>query len=94
MSANIPSSAQSGAAIYPLYLHPDYHLQRHWREVKTAFLTRHLDYVLLTQDTAERGCGLSPQGVRVWQRALELLEEAKEKLLAEFGQTPPGGEVV
>ena len=58
-----------------------------------AFLAGHLDYVLLTQDTAERGCGLSPQGVRVWQRALELLEEAKEKLLAEFDRTPPGGEV-
>ena len=93
VSAKISPSNNPGAAIYPLHLHPEYHLTRRWREVKTAFLSRHLDYVLLTQNTAERGCGLSPQGVQVWERALELLEEAKEKLLTEFGQTTPSGEV-
>ena len=61
--------------------------------MKTAFLSRHLDYVLLTIEAAERGCGLSPAGVRVWQRAMELLEEAQEKLAAEVNQTNPRDEV-
>ena len=49
------------ANIYPLYLHPDYHLKRRWRELKTAFLTRHLDYFLLTLDTAEKDYGFCPK---------------------------------
>jgi hypothetical protein len=93
MSVKVPPSSHPGATIYPLHLHPEYHLKRRWRELKTEFLSRHLDYVCLTLETAERGCGLSPQGVQVWERALELLEEAKEKLMMEFGQTPPSGEV-
>jgi hypothetical protein len=80
-----------GANIYPLYLHPDYHLTRRWQELKRAFLTQHLDYLLLTLDAAEKECGLSPQGVLVWQRAAELLEEAKEKLRTEFGPPPASG---
>jgi hypothetical protein len=90
--AVIPLSDKSGAVVYPLHLHPKYYLKRRWREVQNEFLSRHLDYVLLTQQTAEKGCGLSPRGVQVWQRALELLEEAKEKLTLEFGLTPPGSE--
>jgi hypothetical protein len=89
LSAKIPPSDNSGANVYPLHLHPEYHLKRRWRELKTAFLARHLDYMLLTIDAAERGCGLSPAGIRVWQRAMELLEEAKEKLTMEFNQTNP-----
>jgi hypothetical protein len=76
-----------------LHLHPKYHLKRRWREVQTEFFSRHLDYMVLTQHTAERACGLSPRGVQVWQRALELLEEAKEKLIMEFGPRPPTGEI-
>jgi len=74
-----------------MYLHPDYHLKRRWQELKRAFLSQHLDYFLLTLDAAEKGCGLSPQGVLVWQRAAELLEEAREKLRTEFGQPRPSG---
>jgi hypothetical protein len=81
------------ANIYPLHMHPQYYLKRRWQELKTEFLTCHLDYVRLTLDTAARGCGLSPAGVRVWQRALELLAEAKERLAEEFNQGFPRGEV-
>ena len=93
MSIKRPLAGNPGAKIYPLHMHPHYYLKHRWRELKTEFLSHHLDYVLLTLDTAERSCGLSPEGVRVWQRAVELLEEAKEKLATEFGQTPPKGEV-
>jgi hypothetical protein len=79
------------ANIYPLYLHPDYHLKRRWHEIKGVFLSQHLEYFLFTLDVAEKDCGLSPQGVRVWQRAVELLEEAKEKLRTEFDKPPAGG---
>jgi hypothetical protein len=88
-----PMASDPEANIYPLHMHPQYYLNRRWRELKTEFLSRHLDYVLLTLDTAERGYGLSPEGVRVWQRALELLAEAQARLIQEFNQGASGGEV-
>jgi hypothetical protein len=72
------------AKIYPLYLHQPAEWQRELHDLKNAFTAAHLAFFLLALDTATRVGGTTPRGVKVLQRAYELLLEARHEFEREF----------
>jgi hypothetical protein len=69
------------AAVIPLHLHPEFQDRHRVQELKTALMTETLAYVQVALDNA---AGASPQAVKILQRACELLDEARDRLVCEL----------
>jgi hypothetical protein len=72
------------AKIYPLYWGSDEERRRQMHEIKTAFTAQYLDFFLLALDTSTRVGGPTPRGLKVMQRAYDLLLEARNEFEREF----------
>ena len=72
------------AEIYPLHLHQPAQWRRELHDLKDAFTAAHLAFFLLALDTSTRLGGTTPRGVKVLQRAHELLLEARNEFEREF----------
>jgi hypothetical protein len=69
------------ALVIPLHLHPGFQERRRVQELKTALMTETLAYVHIALDNA---AGASTQVVKILQRACELLDEARDRLVCEL----------
>lgn len=72
------------AKIYLLHKNFDPEAQRQVCEIKNAFAAEHLAFFILALDTSTKVGGASHQGLKVLERACELLTEARAKLELEF----------
>jgi hypothetical protein len=72
------------AKIYPLPLPSDFQGRRQMQEIKNAFTAEYLAFFLLALDTSTRVGGAAPRGLKVMQRAYELLMEARNQFEREF----------
>ncbi len=69
------------ALVIPLHLHPGFQERQRVQELKTALMTETLAYVHIALDNA---AVTSTQAVKILQRACELLDEAKNRLVSEW----------
>jgi hypothetical protein len=72
------------AEIYPLHLHQDAQWRRELHDLKNAFTAEYLAFFLLALDTSTKVGGTTPRGVKVIQRAYELLMGARNEFQREF----------
>ena len=72
------------AEIYPLHLRQPAQWRRELHDLKDAFTAENLAFFLLALDTSTRLGGTTPRGVKVLQRAYELLLEARNEFEREF----------
>jgi hypothetical protein len=68
----------------PLYLHQPAQWRRELHDLKNAFTAAPPAFFLRALDTATRLGGTAPRGVKVLQRAYELLLEARNEFEREF----------
>ena len=71
------------AKIYPLPRPSDFQWRRQMQEIKTAFTAEYLAFFLLALDTSTQ-VGAAPRGLKVMQRAYELLMAARDQFEREF----------
>lgn len=78
------------AKIYPLYSGPDDQRRRQMQAIKTAFTAEYLAFFLLALDTSARAGSSTPRGLKIMQRAYDLLLEARQEFEGEFdsGKAP------
>jgi hypothetical protein len=72
------------AKIYPLPRPGDSSWRQQMQEIKTAFTEEYLAFFLLALDTSTQVGGAAPGGLKVMQRAYELLVEARDQFEREF----------
>ena len=72
------------AKIYPLHQYFDGRSLQLVDDLKKAFTAEHLAFFLLALDTSTRVGSTSPRGIKVLQRAYELLMEARNEFEREF----------
>jgi hypothetical protein len=72
------------AKIYPLHRHSDPQCRRQMQEIKSAFTAEYLAFFLLALDTSTQVGGAAPGGLKVMQRAYELLMAARDQFEREF----------
>jgi hypothetical protein len=70
--------------IYPLYSGSDDERRRQMHEIKTAFTAEYLAFFLLALDTSSRAGASTPRGLKVMQRAYDLLLQARHEFEGEF----------
>jgi hypothetical protein len=72
------------AKIYPLHLHVNAQWRQQLHEIKSAFTAEYLAFFLLALDTSTKVGGTTPRGLKVMQRAYDLLLEARDEFEREF----------
>jgi hypothetical protein len=72
------------AKIYPLHLGPEVQRRQQMHEIKSAFTAEYLAFFLLALDTSTKVGGPTPRGLKVMQRAYDLLLAARYEFEREF----------
>ena len=68
----------SMAKIYPLYRGSETQRRQQMHEIKSAFTAEYLAFFLLALDTSTKVGGRTPRGLKVMQRAYDLLLQARQ----------------
>jgi hypothetical protein len=79
-----PDPERPPAKIYPLHSGSDGRRRQQLHEIKSAFTAEYLAFFLLALDTSTRVGGITPRGLKVMQRAYDLLLEARNEFEREF----------
>lgn len=69
------------APVIPLHLHPRFQERHRVKELKTMLMMETLAYVQVALDNA---AGASPRAVKILERAGDLLDEARDRLVCEM----------
>jgi hypothetical protein len=72
------------AKIYPLQLPGDAQARQRLGEIKSAFTAEYLAFFILALDTSSKVGSGTPRGLKVMERAYDLLREAKNTFEHEF----------
>jgi hypothetical protein len=79
-----PNPERPPAKISPLQSGSDGRRRQQLYEIKSAFTAEYLAFFLLALDTSTRVGGITPRGLKVMQRAYDLLLEARNEFEREF----------
>jgi len=72
------------AKIYPLHLPGDVQGRQQLHEIKSAFTAEYLAFFILALDNAAKVGAATPRGLRIMQRAYDLLLAARHQFEQEF----------
>jgi hypothetical protein len=72
------------AEIYPLHMKFDPLTRQRLGEIKSAFTAEYLAFFILALDTSSKLGSGTPRGLKVMERAYDLLREAKRIFEREF----------
>jgi hypothetical protein len=71
------------APVIPLHLHPVFQERHRVETLKNTLMTETLAFAMVALDNAAKP-GASPQAVKILERACDLLEEARNRLVLDL----------